>query len=82
MAVIAAFKLDGEVSVREAARQPQGAHHRFGAGVHETDHLDAGHGGANFLGEINLLSVGAPKLVPEQSTSWMASLPPEDGARG
>ena len=39
VAVITAFKLNGEIATGEAARQTQRAHRRLGTGVHQARHL-------------------------------------------
>ena len=43
MAVIAAFKLDDFVTTGIAAGETNRAHGGFGAGVHHTHHIHAGH---------------------------------------
>ena len=54
VAVIAARELHDEVAARRAAREPHRAHDGFGARRHEPHLLDAGIGGDDFLGELDL----------------------------
>ena len=47
MAVIATIELDDFVSLRESARETNGGHARFRAGVAHADFLNAGHRGTD-----------------------------------
>ena len=53
-----------QVASGEAAREADGGHGRFGAGIDQPHHFDGGDGVADRLGESISCSVGAPKLVP------------------
>ena len=53
VAVIATFEFDDFVAMGEAARQANGAHGGFGAGVNHAHHVHAGHQLAHQLGHFH-----------------------------
>jgi hypothetical protein len=52
MAVITAFKLENAISIGGCARDPQSAHHGFGAGRNEAQHLDPWEATGNPFGQL------------------------------
>src|SRR5579864_6116311 len=58
MPVIATLELDRQIAAGEAAREAQRAHGGFGAGVHQTNHLDRRHGLCDQLGQLHLTASG------------------------
>ena len=54
MAVVTAFELDQEVAPRIAARQPDGAHRRLGAGADEAYHIHRRDEAAQQVGQFDL----------------------------
>ena len=57
MAMIASIKLDDFVAPRKSARQTNGAHARFRAGIGHPDFLDRGHELANSLRHFHFIRV-------------------------
>ena len=60
-AVVAAFELQHEVTTGGAAREPDGAHRCFGAGVDEAHHLDGRHRVDHPIGEVEFGLGGSAK---------------------
>ncbi len=61
MAVIAALKFNGDVTAGKAARDAQGAHRSFGAGIDEPNHLNGRDEIANEFGELDFAFGGRAK---------------------
>ncbi len=72
MAVVGALDLADDVAARDAPRQPDGVHGRFGAGVGEPDALEP-EPAAQLLGQRTAGSVVTAKCVPDRAAPSMAA---------
>ncbi len=61
VAVVAAFKLDGEIAAGKSARDTQRAHSGLRAGVHQAHHFDRRHDLRDELGEFYFPSRWRPE---------------------